>query len=131
MAVLLTVVFIVYGIVHFIMNSEPFKISEAYIRQNQQIRAEIGEVEKCHPWFPISIDPLDRSDHAQLTFDVVGVNKSTTEVSVILKRKAGRWQVVSASYKDRQDFVRPLVQEDRKSAEKTRETREPGKNLKK
>lgn len=130
-AIIITVIFFLYGVVHYVMNSEPYKLSESFIRQNQTIRAEIGDVDKCDPWFPIEMYPVGREDLARLTFDVIGKNKQTTEVSVYLQKRQGRWRIISAFYKDRQGFIKPLVQEDQKTAEKTKETREPIKNQKK
>jgi hypothetical protein len=112
--VLITVIFVIYGIIHYFMNTEPYRLSETFIRQNQTIKAEIGDVDKCHPWFPIEMDPLDRNDGAKLTFDVTGA-KGSTEVLISLQRRQGQWRVVSASYKDRQGFLKSLVQEDQTS----------------
>jgi hypothetical protein len=108
-AVLFTVIFVIYGIVYYVMNSEPYKLSESFIRQNSIIKAEIGEVDKCDPWFPIEMYPLGRIENAMFTFDVVGKNKQVTEVSVYLQKIQNRWRIVSAYYKDRQGFTKPLV----------------------
>lgn len=130
-AFIITILFVIYGVVHYVMNSEPYKISEAFIRQNQIIRAEIGDVDKCDPWYPIEMYPFSRDDYARLTFDVIGINKSSTEVSVSLQKKGGQWRIVSAFYKDRQGFLKPLVQENRKPAEKSSDSRVPIKKEKK
>ena len=108
-AVILTVIFVIYGIVYYVMNSEPYKLSESFIRQNQAIKAEIGEVDKCDPWFPIEMPPIGREENAMFTFDVIGKSKQTTEVSVYLQKIQNRWCIVSAYYKDRQGFMKPLV----------------------
>ena len=108
-AVILMVIFVIYGIVYYVMNSEPYKLSESFIRHNQAIKAEIGEVDKCDPWFPIEMYPIGHKENAMFTFDVIGKNKQTTEVSVYLQKKQNRWRIVSAYYKDRQGFMKPLV----------------------
>ena len=118
-AVILTTAFVIYGIVHYVMNSEPYKLSESFIRQNQTIRAEIGEVDKCDPWFPIEMYPIGRKENALFTFDVIGKSKQATEVSVYLQKKQNRWYIVSAFYKDRKGFMKPLLEEGRPSAEKS------------
>jgi hypothetical protein len=120
-AVIITAVFVVYGIFHYVMNSEPYKVSEAFIRQNQTIKAELGGVDKCDPWYPIEMYPFGRDDEARLTIDVIGPNKASIEVSISLKRKGSQWRIVAASYKDLQGFTKPLVPEDRKTSEKRRE----------
>ena len=116
-AVIITIIFVVYGIIHYFMNTQPYRLSEAFIRQNQTIKAEIGDVDKCHPWFPIEMDLLDRSNDAKLTFDVTGAAKGggSPEVTISLQRRQGQWYVVSAFYKDRQGFLKPLVQENQTS----------------
>ena len=130
-AVIITVIFVVFGVIHYVMNSEPYKISESFINQNQTIKTELGGVDKCDPWYPIEMYPFGREDFARLTFDVVGTNKVSTEVSVSLQKKGKQWRIVAASYKDRQGVIKPLVQEDRKTAEKLKESREPVKKEKK
>lgn len=109
-AVVLTIVFVIYGIVYYVMHSEPYKLSESFIRQNQAITAEIGEVDKCDPWFPLEMYPLCREENAMFTFDVIGKSKQTIEVSVYLQKIQDRWRVVSASYKDNHGSIKPLVE---------------------
>jgi hypothetical protein len=118
-AVVLTVIFFIYGILHYVMNSEPYKLSESFIRQNQTIKAEIGEVDKCDPWFPIEMYPVGRKENAMFTFDVIGKSKQITEVSLYLQEIQNRWRIVSAYYKDRQGFTKPLVEESRYPTEKS------------
>lgn len=118
-AVILTAIFVIYGIVHCVMNSEPYKLSESFIRQNQAIKAEIGEVDKCDPWFPIEMHPIGRKENAMFTFDVTGKSKQTTEVSVYLQKMQNRWRIVSAYYKDREGFTKPLVEESLSPTEKS------------
>jgi len=118
-AVILTVIFVIYGIIHYVMNSEPYKLSESFIRQNQAIMAEIGEVDKCDPWFPIEMYPISREENAMFTFDVIGKSKQVTEVSVYLQKRQNQWSIVSAYYKDRQGVTKPLVEEKRSSIEKS------------
>ncbi len=120
-AVLFTVIFVIYGVVYYVMNSEPYKLSESFIRQNPTIKAEIGEVDKCDPWFPIEMYPLGHIENAMFTFDVVGKNKQVTEVSVYLQKIQNRWRIVSAYYKDRQGFTKPLVGESISPVDKSSE----------
>ena len=110
-AVIITIIFVIYGIIHYFMNTEPYRLSETFIRQNQTIKAEIGDVDRCDPWYPMEMYPLGRDDHAGFTFDVIGANKGSIEVSVSLQKKGERWRIVYASYKDGKGVVKPLVQE--------------------
>jgi flagellar basal body-associated protein FliL len=112
-AVILTVIFVIYGIIYYVMNSEPYTLSESFIRQNQTIREEIGEVDKCDPWFPIEIYPIGREENAMFTFDVIGKSIQTTEVTVYLQKRQNRWRIISAYYKDRQGLTKPLLEESR------------------
>jgi len=124
-SVIISIIFVIYGVIHYVMNSEPYKISESFIRQNQTIKTELGGVDKCDPWYPIEMYPFGREDFARLTFDVVGTNKVSTEVSVSLQRKRDQWRIVAAFYKDRQGFIKPLVQEGRTPIEKPKDSRKP------
>lgn len=112
-AVIITILFVIYGVIHYVMNSEPYQLSESFIRQNQTIKAEIGDVDTCDPWFPIEMYPIGPKDLARFTFDVIGKSKQTTEVSVYLQKRQGRWRIISAYYRDRQGFMKPLVEEKR------------------
>jgi flagellar basal body-associated protein FliL len=112
-AVILTVIFVIYGIIYYVMNSEPYTLSESFIRQNQTIREEIGEVDKCDPWFPIEMYPIGREENAMFTFDVIGKSIQTTEVTVYLQKRQNRWRIISAYYKDRQGLTKPLLEESR------------------
>jgi len=129
-SVIITIIFVIYGVIHYVMNSEPYKISESFIRQNQTIKTELGEVDKCDPWYPIEMYPFGREDFARLTFDAVGTNKVSMEVSVSLQKKRDQWRIVDAFYKDRQGFIKPLVQESRSPAEKSKKPRGPVKKEK-
>ncbi|MCX5839461.1 MAG: cytochrome c oxidase assembly factor Coa1 family protein [Deltaproteobacteria bacterium] len=129
-SVIISIIFVIYGVIHYVMNSEPYKISESFIRQNQTIKTELGGVDKCDPWYPIEMYPFGREDFARITFDVVGTNKVSTEVSVSLQKKGDQWRIVAASYKDRQGFIKPLVQEGRIAAEKPKQSRGPVKKEK-
>jgi hypothetical protein len=129
-SVIITIIFVIYGVIHYVMNSEPYKISESFIRQNQTIKTELGGVDKCDPWYPIEMYPFGREDFARLTFDAVGTNKVSMEVSVSLQKKRDQWRIVDAFYKDRQGFIKPLVQESRTPAEKPKDSRKPVKKEK-
>jgi hypothetical protein len=120
-AVILTVIFVIYGLIYYVMNSEPYTLSESFIRQNQTIREEIGEVDKSDPWFPIEMYPLGSKENAMFTFDVIGKSKQTIEVSVYLQKKQNRWHIISAYYKDRQGLTKPLLEEKHSPAEKASE----------
>jgi hypothetical protein len=122
-SVIITVIFVLYGVSHYLMNSEPYRLSESFIRQNQTINSELGGVDKCDPWYPIEMYPFGREDFVRLTFDIVGTNKVSTEVSVSLQKKRDQWHIVAAFYKDRQGFIKPLVQEGRIAAEEPKESR--------
>lgn len=107
-AVIIAVLFVIYGIVSYVMHSEPYTTSESFIRQSKEIRAEIGAVDKCDPWYPIEMYPLCPNDQARFTFDVIGVSKAVTEVSLSLQKKSNQWRVVAGSYRDRQGLMKKI-----------------------
>ncbi len=107
-AVIIVLLLVGYGIVSYVMHSEPYTLSESFIRQNKEIKAEIGDVDKADPWYPIAMYPLCPEDQALFTFDVIGTNKTTTEVSLSLQKKGGQWRVVGGSYRDRKGLMKKL-----------------------
>jgi tetratricopeptide (TPR) repeat protein len=94
----------------FFCESDPFRICEAYLKQNAQIRQEFGEVRDVKPWFPFSIDTTGQQGRASLSFLVEGTTGSTT-ARATLTRQRGTWRILTASYEDRQGMTRSLAVE--------------------
>jgi hypothetical protein len=107
-AVIIAILLALYGVASYVMHSEPYTLSESFIRQSKEIKAEIGDVDKADPWYPIAMYPLCPEDQALFTFDVIGTNKTTTEVSLSLQKKEGQWRVVGGSFKDRKGLMKKI-----------------------
>lgn len=111
---ILVVILLISGFVFHVITSAPYKVSVAFIRENPDIKAVVGKINECHPWFPIEVPPFGKTDHARLTFDVTG-SKSSIEVSLLLMKKGGEWRITTASYKDFQGLKKILIKENSSS----------------
>lgn len=97
---LLGVLFVV-GIGWFVFstigNSEAANTAREYLRSNEQLKREIGEV-KDFGWFVTgNIYVRNSSGDATLNLKVIGERK-TVNAKVALVRSSGDWRVTEASY---------------------------------
>ena len=106
--VVIVVISILFGINDFIKDSEPFKIASSFVKENQQIKDDLGEVTETSPWFPSSLKTSGSTVQVQLTLRVEGKN-SAGKAYVTLVYLRDRWQITAASYENRQGKVSPLI----------------------
>lgn len=104
----IVVISILFGINDFIKESEPFKIASSFVKENQQIKDDLGEVTETSPWFPSSLKTSGSTVQVQLTLRVEGKN-GTGKAYVTLVYLRDRWQITAASYENRQGKVSPLI----------------------
>ena len=97
----------------YVTDSEPYKMAENFVRQNAEIKKEIGEVSDCRLWFPLKVDFPDDVPRLHFTLAVRG-EKASTNVRVALIRDRGKWRIIAAFYEDQKGVFRPLLK-----AEKT------------
>jgi tetratricopeptide (TPR) repeat protein len=102
------VVSILFGINDFIKGSEPFKIASSFVKENQQIRDDLGEVTETSPWFPSSLKTSGSTLQVRLVIRVEGKN-GAGKAYVTLVYLRNRWQITAASYENRQGKVSPLI----------------------
>ena len=104
----IVVISILFGVNDFIKESEPFKIASSFVKENQQIKDDLGEVTETSPWFPSSLKTSGSTVQVQLTLRVEGKN-GTGKAYVTLVYLRDRWQITAASYENRQGKVIPLI----------------------
>jgi len=92
----------------YVTGSEPYRMAEDFVRQNAEIKKEIGEVSDCRLWFPLKVDFPGDVPRLQLTLAVRG-EKDSTKVQVEMIRDRGKWRIVAAAYEDRKGMLRPLL----------------------
>jgi len=96
-----------YNIYTAVVDSEPIKVSEAFIRQSPEIAAAVGRIKEVNITYPFSFDIGGREAKANVTFNVAGTSDAVT-VYLILSKGEGPWRVSAAKYKDSRGIVRPL-----------------------
>ncbi len=102
------VISILFGINDFIKDSEPFKMASSFVKENQQIKDELGEVTETSPWFPSSLKTSGNAVQLRLAIRVEGKN-GAGKAYVTLVYLKDRWQITDASYENRQGKVSPLI----------------------
>ncbi len=106
---------ILFAVNDFIKDSEPFKIASSFVKENQQIKDDLGEVTETAPWFPSSLKTSGSTVRVQLTLRVEGKN-GTGKAYVTLVYLRDRWQITTASYENRQGKVSSLIKGDLRDA---------------
>jgi type II secretory pathway pseudopilin PulG len=97
------------GIVGFVFysigNSDAANTARTYLRSNEKLKADIGEVKDFGSFVTGSINVSNGDGEAKLNLKVIGANK-TVNATVNLAYRAGQpWRVVSASYTNDQGQV--------------------------
>ena len=79
--------------------SEAAQTAKTFLRQNEKLKGDIGEVRDFGFWVTGNINSNDSDGEATLNLKVIGANK-TVPASVNLTYRSGRsWVVTGASYK--------------------------------
>jgi hypothetical protein len=91
----------IVGLVFYqLANSDAAKVSEEFLRNNERLKQDIGEVKDFGKIVTGSINVGTGAGTAELNLKVVGERK-TVNASVTLVFHQGRqWQVTAASYQD-------------------------------
>lgn len=80
--------------------SEAAQTAKTFLRQNEKLKSDIGEVQDFGFWVTGNINTHNSDGQATLHFKVIGARK-TAPASVNLTYRSGReWIVVAASYKN-------------------------------
>jgi len=90
---------IVGTIFYGISNSEAAEVSREFLRNNAQLKEDIGEV-KEFGWITGNINVASGDGSAQLSMKVVGERKTVSATIELLYRNGKPWRVIAASYKN-------------------------------
>lgn len=109
----LLVVLFVGGIVGFVFytlnHSEAAQTARTFLRQNERLRQEIGEV-KNFGWFVTgNVHGESGNGQATLTLKVIGARKTVNADVELAYRNNSPWRVVSAVYRNDAGRTVPLV----------------------
>lgn len=98
--VLIFVVGIVGSIFYGISNSEAANVSREFLRNNAQLKQDIGEIREFGKLVTGNINLNSGDGTAELSLKVVGERKTVTATLELIYRNGKPWRVVSASYKN-------------------------------
>jgi hypothetical protein len=102
-ATLLLIVALVGGAIvgtafYTIDNSEAAQTAKTFLRRNEKLKADIGEV-RNFGWFVTgSINAQDAGGGAELKLKVIGARRTVPATVALVYRNGGAWRVTGASY---------------------------------
>ena len=99
----------------YVTGSEPYRMAEDFVRQNAEIKKEIGDVKDCRLWFPLNVDFPGDVPRLRLTLAVRG-DRASTKVQIEMIRERGKWRVIAAFYEDQKGKFRPLLKAEKAPA---------------
>ena len=113
LVIAITVVVFAGGVVGFVFysigNSDAANTARDYLRNNEKLKQDIGEVKEFGSFVTGSINVQNGDGEARLKLKVVGARK-TVEATVDMTYRAGHpWRVVNASYTNEQGQLIDLL----------------------
>lgn len=91
---------IVGSIFYGISNSEAANVSREFLRNNAQLKQDIGEVRDFGKLVTGNINIDGGDGTAQLSIKVIGERKTVTATLELIYRNGKPWRVISASYRN-------------------------------
>ncbi len=98
--VLIVIGGIVGSIFYGISNSEAAEVSREFLRNNAQLKEDIGEIREFGKLVSGSINFNNGDGTAQLSLKVVGERKTINATLELIYREGKQWRVIAASYKN-------------------------------
>ena len=100
----LLVVVVAGGIVgvafYSIGNSEAANVSRAFLRENEKLKQDIGEVKDFGRWVTGNINVNNGDGRAELNLKVIGELKEVNATVELAFRSGSQWRVIGASYRN-------------------------------
>jgi cytochrome oxidase complex assembly protein 1 len=100
----LIVVLFVGGIVGMVFygigNSDAAKVSQEFLKSNERLKQDIGEVKEFGKLVTGNININNGDGTAELNLKVVGERKTVNAAVTLVFRKGHQWRVTAASYKN-------------------------------
>lgn len=104
---LLVVFFALFFILQMIVRSEPYRAAKHFLKGREEVRDLVGEDVSLIPLPMGSVSFGERESKVEFNFWAKG-SAGSSRLRVSLTKSQGRWQVVSASYTDRDGTARPI-----------------------
>jgi hypothetical protein len=79
-------------------NSQAADIARAFLKNNEKLKTDIGEVKDFGSIVTGSVNIANDSGQATINLKVIGVNKTVNASVNMVYVQGGQWRVVSASY---------------------------------
>ena len=100
----------VVGLVFYsINNSEAASAARSFLRGNEKLKQDIGDVKDFSSFVTGSINEQSGDGEARLKLKVIGAHKTVDATVDLAYRKGHPWRVVSASYTNEQGQVIELL----------------------
>ena len=100
----LIVVLTAGGIIGFVFysigNSDAANVSKEFLRKNERLKQDIGEVKDFGKFITGNINMNNGEGTAQLSLKVIGERKEVNATVELLFRGAHQWRVTAASYRN-------------------------------
>ena len=103
------VVVIVYFGLYTVNNSEPAEKAKAYLRNNQKLKQDIGEVKNIGNVETAAINERNGNSEVTLKLKVFGENKTVNATVNLMLVQGNAWRVTSASYVNSNGQTIPLL----------------------
>lgn len=100
---LIVVLFVggIVGVVFYgIGNSDAAKVSQEFLKSNERLKQDIGEVKDFGKFVTGNININNGDGTAQLNLKVIGERKTVNAAVELVYRSGHQWRVTSASYKN-------------------------------
>ncbi|MGI8836353.1 MAG: cytochrome c oxidase assembly factor Coa1 family protein [Pyrinomonadaceae bacterium] len=114
---------IVGAVFYSIGNSEAANVSKGFLRSNEQLKRDIGEVKDFGSFITGNINIKNGDGTAELSLKVVGERKTVNASVELMYRSGHQWRVTAASYKGEAgqtiDLLNPYESHKRLSAKQT------------
>jgi hypothetical protein len=91
---------IVGSVFYGISNSEAANVSREFLKNNAQLKQDIGEVKEFSRFVTGNINLNNGDGTAQLSLKVFGQRKTVNATVELIYRNGKPWRVVAASYKN-------------------------------
>ena len=99
-----------FGFVFYqIGSSDAANTARAYLRENEKLKADIGEVKDFGSFVNGSVNVHNGDGEATLKLKVIGSRQTVDATVELAYRRGNAWRVVSASYKNEQGQLIPLL----------------------
>jgi hypothetical protein len=100
---LIVVLFVggIVGVVFYgIGNSDAAKVSEEFLKSNERLKQDIGEVKDFGKFVTGNININNGDGTAELNLKVIGQRKTVNAAVELVFRSGHQWRVTAASYKN-------------------------------